>query len=799
MRVSLNWLKEYVDIDVPAEELACRMTMLGLEIEAVERTGDAIREVYIGKILSIDPHPDADKIVVCKTDVGGEAPLQICCGARNMKVGDKVPTAVVGAVLPGGFEISRRKMRGVESQGMMCSAKELGLGEDIDGLMILPEDTPVGADARQVLGLDDVIFEIEVTPNRGDWASMIGVARELAALFRKQVRIPKVEFVESGPAASQLSSVTVEDAELCPRYLGRVLTSLRVGPSPKWLTQRLLAAGQRPINNIVDITNYVLLETGHPLHAFDYDKLIENRIVVRRATEDEVIRTLDGQERPLRPEMLVIADAREAQCVAGVMGGATSEVGETTTRVFLESAYFNPVSIRRTSRALGLITESSQRFQRGADPEMARFAIDRAAALMQDIAGAVVAPGVLDAYPQPLEQKEVKLRYSRTHALLGAEVSPDDQRNILERLGFVCAARDADSCTLRVPTWRHDVTHGEADLIEEIARLHGYEKVPTTLPRVRQNEQVFAPQEGRVRQLRHFLVGQGLSELYNWTFSCPQDLARARLDGAGAEMVLLENPLSEKHAGMRTTLVPGLLQAAAYNVNRGLSDIAVFEIGPVYRLAGVEALPTQELRLGVLLSGVPEAPHWGQQPRSADFYDIKGYAEAVLDFFGAEVAFDPVARDTFQAGQCACIRPVGKEIGTAGKIAKTVAKDFDVEADLFVLELDLESLLSLPVLRPQFQPVPAFPPSLRDLAVLVDRVTPAGALLAAVENAGGKLLHQAEIFDVYAGERIPSGKKSVAINLIFQSPERTLTDKDTEKSLQKIMKQLETQFGAQRR
>jgi len=797
MRISLNWLKEYIDLDVTPEELAEQMTMLGLEIEGIDRPGEEIQEVYIGQVLSIEQHPDADKIVVCQTDVGGEQPLQICCGARNMKVGDKVPTAVVGATLPGGFQIGRRKMRGVESQGMMCSANELGLGEDHDGLLILDPALPVGADAKPLLGLDDVILEIEVTPNRGDWASMIGVARELGALYGKAVRIPEPQVRESAQQASALSSVTVEDAALCPRYCGRVLTELRVGPSPPWLVRRLLAAGQRPINNIVDITNFVLIETGQPLHAFDYDKLAENRIVVRRAKPGETLTTLDDEQRPLAESMLMIADAERAQCVAGVMGGAESEVGEATCTIFLESASFQPASVRATSRALGLVTESSQRFQRGADPEMARLAIDRAAALMQELAGAEVAAGVIDAYPAPLTQPEVKLRHARANALLGTEIAPEVQCDYLTRLGFelVSPNTSMESITFRVPSWRHDVTQ-EADLIEEIARLHNFGNIPTTLPRVRQTEQVFAPQEAVIRELRHFLVGLGLAELYNWTFSSPEDVQRAGLDASYAEMVTLENPLSEKYATLRSSLIPGLLHAAAYNINRGQKDIAVFEIGPVYIPVEGEDLPRQEWRLGLLLSGAAEPAHWSSPARAVDFYDLKGHIEALAEHFRAAVAVQPLPFGTFQIGQSARAALAEETVGYLGKVGRSVLQQFDTEGDVFLLELALGPFLDAPVRHAQCAPVPSFPPSLRDLAVLVDAQTAAGALVEAAEKAGGKLLQRVEIFDIYRGEQVPAGKKSVALNLVFQSQERTLTDKDTQKTMNRIVKQLERDLGA---
>lgn len=795
MRVSLNWLKEFVDIDLSAEELAHELTMLGLEIESIERLGEEIQEVYVGRILSIEPHPDADKIVVCQTDVGGPEPLQICCGAKNMKVGDRVPTAIVGATLPGGFQIGRRKMRGVESQGMMCASTELGLPEGENGLMILDESAPIGQDIKSLLGLNDTVFEIEVTPNRGDWASMIGVAREIAALHGRALRIPEAKVRESGKPVNDLTSVIVEDETLCPRYLGRVLTGVKVGPSPEWLCKRLIAAGQRPINNIVDITNFVLMETGQPLHAFDYNKLAENRIVVRRARAGEEINTLDGETRKLAEDMLVIADAARPQCVAGVMGGADSEVDESTTAIFLESAYFLPSSVRKTSRSLALISESSQRFQRGADPDMAVYAMERAAQLIVEIAGAEAAAGVIDVYPKPLAPREVTLPFARTKRLLGADIPPARQCEILTRLGLEVLDESPEQARFRVPARRHDVSM-EADLIEEIARLSGYDHIPATLPGVRPCEKVFAPKEKRIRALRHFLAGLGLTELYNWTFSCPEDVARAALPAEYAAMVRLENPLSEKQATMRSSIIPAHLGNAARNLNYGVASIRGFEIGPVYEPADGPQLPAQKSRLGIVLAGDAAAPHWSQKARPADFYDIKGVVEAVLAEFGLAGEFVDTEFGTFQAGQRAAVRVGGEVAGYLGKVAPGVVKAFDTDGDIFCAELDLDLLLGATAPAPQFAPVPAFPPSARDLAVVVDATVPAGALKAAAAQSGGNLLRSVEIFDIFTGNQVGAGKKSVALNLVFQSNDRTLTDKDTQKAFDKILRRLQNDFQA---
>lgn len=797
MQISLNWLKELVPLEVGADELAQRLTMLGLEIEAIREPGKEITDVYVGHILDIQPHPDADKLVVCQTDVGRGAPLQIVCGATNMKAGDKVPTAIDGAVLPGGFKIGSRKMRGVPSCGMMCSARELGLGEEHSGLMILDADAPLGEDIRQTLGLDDVIFEIEVTPNRGDWASMIGVARELSAYYKLPLCLPEILLRESGEPAAAVSSVTIEDPDLCPRYTGRILRNVTIQPSPPWLCARLIAAGQRPINNIVDITNYILLETGHPLHAFDFNKLAENRIVVRRARAGEIITTLDGEKRNLSEEMLVIADAKMPQAAAGIMGGADSEVDDATKHVLLESAYFNPRSIRATARKLGLATEASQRFQRGADADMAVFALNRAAMLMQELAGAEIAPGILDEYPNVQDRGRTTLRFSRTRELLGADIEVERQVALLEGLGFSLLDKTDTECTVAVPSWRHDVSH-ESDLIEEVARHYGYDNLPSTMPPVRQAATVFAPQDKTVRSLRHFLAARGLTEVMNWSFGSPESAKRAGLEDLNAAMVLLQNPLSENYAGMRTSLLPSLYATAAYNNKRGARSIALFELGPVYRALDGETLPREPIHLGALVSGATRG-QWSVPERPWDFHDIKGLLESAGSFFRREFSLEAVTCDAFQSGQSALVKLRKNAVGQIGKVAPAVAREFELPENTYALEIDLSLLLAHPLSPPQFEDIPQFPASLRDLAVVVDRQLPAEDVLKAVRGAAGPLLKGVEIFDIYTGKPLPSDKKSIALSLVFQSPERTLTDKDTQKALDKIIAGVQKNCGAELR
>ena len=795
MKISLNWLKEYVHIDCTPEQLAESLTTLGIEIEGIERPGDDVKGVYVGQIVSIEKHPEADKIVVCKTDVGQGEALQICCGATNMKVGDKVPTAIDGSVLPGNFVIAKRKMRGVESHGMMCSGRELGIGEDHAGLLILPTDAPIGTDVRTLLGLDDAIFDIEVTPNRADWASMIGVAREIAALFGQQLCLPQPAPVESGPSIASLTSVEVEDASRCRRYLGRVIEGIHVGPSPEWLAKRLHAAGQRSINNIVDITNYVLLETGQPLHAFDLDKLAGNRIVVRTAKAGETIQTLDKEQRTLDEEMLVIADAAAPQCVAGVMGGAGSEVGEGTTRIFLESAWFDPRTVRRTSRKLNLSSESSQRFQRGADPEMAAWAIDRAAQLINEIAGGSIAAGRIDAYPVSFTPVQMSLRYARANAFLGSDIPPARQRQHLEGLGFVFIEDDEATATVEVPLRRNDVTR-EVDLIEEIARLEGFSNLPSTLPRVRAMDQVLAPEDKVAAALRRKLAATGLTEVRNWSFVSAEALGRVLPE---EPVVPLANPLSEKQALMRPSLLPSLLENAAYNLNRGAGRLALFELAPTYHPhpKGDEAQPVQRTQLCVLLAGARNRLHWSHGEGAAvDFFDAKGVAEQVLEDLGVQAVFAPVETHALQAGQALEITISGKCIGLLGKVAPSVAKGFDIDKPVYVLTLTLDSLLNTARRAAEAQDISPFPASVRDLAVVVDRDLKAGDLVNSAQKAGGNLLQQVQVLDVYTGKNVAEDKKSVALRLTLQSFDATLTDEKIEKVCSKIIKTLEHNFSA---
>lgn len=797
MRVSVNWLRDYVEIDVSADELCEKLNMLGLAVESVEQLGAGIEGVKIGQILSIEPHPDADKLVVCKTDVGESEPLQIVCGAKNMKVGDRVPTATVGATLPGDFKIGRRKMRGVESQGMMCSPRELGLGEEHAGLMILDPESPVGADARDVLGLNDTIIEIEVTPNRNDWAGMIGVAREVAAAYGKPFTVPEVSLEPQGPDVNTLSSVDLQAPDLCPRYVGRVIQGVNVGPSPDWLKARLVAAGQRPINNVVDVTNYVLMETGHPLHAFDYDKLAENRIVVRRAHENERVKVIDQSEHTLDGEVLVIADAKAPVAVAGIMGGFDSEVEAGTVNLFIESAYFNPSNIRASSRRLNLVSESSQRFQRGADPEMASYAADRCCQLILETAGGTLAKGVMDCYPSRVEFPSITLRFERVNHLLGADVSSETQQSILRSIGFGVETPDEAQCVVQTPSWRPDVTC-EADLIEEIGRCYGYDRIPARIPPVAARDERLAPEYYAVRKLRNYLVHIGLDEIVTWSFGSDLEVQQAGLNGRTLQSLHLANPLSENHTTLRTTLIPALLRTASNALRKGAREVKLFEIAPVFfATSGNGREPVQELRLAIALAGQDQPTHWETRERLVDFYDLKGYIEAVLDHFAKAGRFSDTDSGALQPGQRAAVGISDAELGILGRVSRSAASAYDLDAPVYIAEIALDALVGAKSAPVQYQPISAYPPSRRDLAVVVTADTEAGRLRQVATAAGGHLLKSVDIFDVFTGEQVREGRKSVALSLEFQSMDRTLTDQDTQKAFDKIVKRLNAEFGAE--
>ena len=807
MRVPLGWLKEYVDFDLAPQDLAERLTMAGLEVEEIERLGEGLSGVVCAELRATRPHPNAERLTLCDV-FDGEKTLQVVCGASNMKAGDKVALARVGAVLPPtgvhpeGLKIRKARIRGELSMGMLCSSSELGIegagGED--GILILPPDVVPGEDVAEVLGLKEIVLEVAITPNRPDCLGIVGVAREVAAVCGTELRLPAIELAEGGGRIEGAASVTVLDDRGCPRYSCRVVRGVRIAPSPRWMQARLEASGLRPINNVVDVTNYVMLELGQPLHAFDYDLVDSHSIVVRAAREGEVMETLDGVSRRLGPDDLLIADPAKPLAVAGVIGGASSEVGEDTRCVLLESAYFDPVRIRRTSKRLNVRTESSYRFERGVDPEGVTRALDRAAFLIARLAGGEVLEGRIDVYPRPYAPRRLELRPERVSALLGIGVDADEIAALLRPLGMEAAPTDEGWLEVTVPTWRVDVER-EADLVEEVARLKGYSSIPSTLPSVSMAAGEVDEIERVAARVREVMVGSGFYECINYSFEEPE---RLTLFDDRPPLAIV-NPLSVESSAMRTTLLAGLLRNAALNVHRQEQDFGLFELGRCFLPSENGPLPREVLRVGAVARGRLGVGFWERREEGVDFYDIKGVAENVLDALGigAEAEFTPRggAHPFLHPGKSATLSVGGRPVGYLGALHPRVQSLYELpRGELYVMEMELAPLAR--AVREggrRFEPLPRFPSIRRDLALVVDEEVPVGDILGVVEAAGAPLVERAWVFDVYRGEGIDRGKKSVAISLVLRSKDKTLTDADAKAVEDSVLEALQRAFGAELR
>jgi len=794
MLVPYNWLKELVEFDYSPDELAEKLTMAGLEVETIVRREKEISGVVVGAIESIEPHPNADRLVLCKVDAGDQM-LNIVCGAANMAPGDKVPVAPHGATLPGGVRIKKGKIRGADSEGMLCSAKELELGEDASGIMILPARLEAGDDLNRALGLDEPILDVQVTPNRCDWASMVGVAREIAVMAGTPLKMPKVSFRKGEVAIDTLTSVQIDDPEMCPRYAARVMRGVRVAPSPDWLQDKLVKGGLRPINNVVDATNYVLLELGHPLHAFDYDRLAENRIVVRRAGHGERIVTLDGEGRALLPDILVIADAVKPVAVAGIIGGQETEVTDSTRNILIESAYFDPGTIRRGSKKMGVSTEASYRFERGADPEMVLSAADRAAGLIQELAGGELAMGSIDNYPSRFAPAEIVLRPARANALLGTEISPPEMADMLAKLEFRVTGHD-EQLTVTVPSFRGDVRR-EADLIEEIARVRGYDRIPSTRPRAaielpRRNQEFSFSKE-----VADALLSLGMTEVITLSFSCPEDMERIGYANAADQMVKLMNPMTERQSALRASLIPGIMWTLERNSRRGRPDCTIFEVGKVFAPASTGTQPDETLMAAVAIMGEVIPHHWQVTGTKSDFYYLKGVVGALLrKLHCPDVSFQTGTHPALSEKACAEICVGGIVCGCTGEVRDAVLDHFGVAEPVFILELNLDMLRPLTGVRPVHQPIPKFPSSGRDLAIIVAEHVRAQDLIALIRSTGGDLVRDVTVFDVYRGSQVPSGMKSLAFSIRYLAPDRTLTDEEVNKLHDKITEALAVKFHA---
>lgn len=797
MNVTLNWLKTYINFNFSPDELAERLTMLGIEVESVKQLGAALEGVVVGKVTSIKPHPNADKLVLCQVDIGETNALQIVCGAPNVCEGMFAPVATIGTELPTGITIKRAKLRGEESHGMLCSEKELGISDEAAGLMELSSDLSIGSPLTEALGLDDTVFELEITPNRPDCLSMIGVAREIRAETGNDLKLPHVALQEDEADINELTSVTIDAPDLCPRYAARVIRGVKIGESPAWLKQRLESIGVGVINNIVDITNFVLMEYGQPLHAFDYHKLAENRIVVRRAAEGEQITTLDEEERKLTPDMLVIADAEKPVALAGIMGGYDSEITEATCDVLLESANFQPSSVRATAKKLGINTEASYRFERGADPEAVIPALDRAAQLIMELAGGTICEGIIDVYPGQREPLQIQLRAERVNFILGTELEADEIVQILSRLGFGIEASQSEEnmYQVTVPSFRGDITR-EIDLIEEIARVHGYDNIPTALPK---GDIPIPPPNISVevrKRIKHFLLGSGMMETVNYSFSHPNCFDKIGLaaDNPLRQALQLKNPLSPEMSILRTTLLPSLLDNAQYNHNHQIDNIALFEISTVFIQAEEPA------RVAGILAGEIGGGVYGNPYRHPDFFDIKGVVEGTLEVCGiTDYTFNKTDDLTFHPGRNAEVLLEGARIGIFGEAHPTVLESYELPYKAYLFELDLEALANAADFSKRFEPIPIYPSVLRDLAIVVNEDMQSDVPIALIYSTGGELVESVRLFDVYVGDQVPEGKKSLAYTITYHSATETLTDKAVNDLHDKVVKRLHEELGAELR
>jgi phenylalanyl-tRNA synthetase beta chain len=792
MIVTYNWLKEFVDFDLPPAELADLLTMLGLEVEGMEVRGEGMDGVVVAVVEEKSQHPNADKLSLCKVNNGREI-LDIVCGARNFQVGDKVALAQIGTVLPGDFKIKRSKIRGEESLGMLCSETELGISNESAGIMILPQEYELGIPLFEALGLKDTIYEIGLTPNRADCLSVIGIAREIAAKLGITVKYPGHGVEEKGDVITGIASVVVDDPELCPRYAARYISGCKIGPSPGWLANRLKSVGLRSINNVVDITNYVLMEYGHPLHAFDFDQLAEGKIIVRRAHEGETFRTLDGQERLLNTADLTIRDGNKAVALAGIMGGENSEISDSTTNILLESAYFNPSSTRLTSKRLGLHTDASHRFERGADINILIRAIDCAAALIADLSGGTIAKGILDVYPTKCTPKKITARVDKINRDLGLQLTDDAIGRIFRNLEFQVGSVQPGTLEVSIPSFRVDIER-EIDLVEEIARLNGFENIPTTMAIATVSSDLPPRHQRLERRLRNLMAAQGFNEVINFSFISPVVFDKLLLEENDPRRVTvkLRNPLVEEQSVMRTTLLSSLLETAARNISYREMNQHIFELRRVYLPKPGQELPDEPLFLAGVLTGRREVAGWNQGAEQVDFFDAKGVVENIIkDFNVAAALFSAENIETFYHPGKACNIVLGDETaGSIGELHPDVLENFAIDQNVYYFEIDFEKLLKNSREAISVAPPSRYPDSTRDIAMLIADEVSFKMVLESVTGLKIKEIEDVDIFDLYKGEHIPSGQKSIAIRVRYRSNEKTLTDDEVARLHERVVKHL---------
>ena len=807
MKVPLSWLEDYVDVNMPMDELAHRITMAGVEVGEVITIG-GWSDCFVGYVARVEPHPNADRLTLCTVDVANEAggqQMQVVCGAPNVAEGQKIAFARVGAQLfnthSGKTEpLKAARIRGVVSEGMICSEVELGIGEDHTGILVLPEDAPVGMPLSDYMG--DQVLDLEVTPNRPDCLSVLGIAHEVAALTGGGVHEPDISYREGSDPIEALASVEVADPDLCPRYTASLITGVKIGPSPQWLQDRLAKAGMRPINNVVDITNYVMLEYNQPLHAFDFHTLKEGKIIVRRARPGEALTSLDGVERRLGDSMLVIADAQDPVGLAGIIGGIHTEMTESTTTVLLESASFNPINNRRTAQALRLSTEATTRFEKGLRVELAPIALRRATKLITEIAGGVAARGILDIFPAGDEYAPpiVTLTMERLEKVLGISLPVHRAEQVLTSLGLPCDRQGEGAITVTVPYWRSDINI-EDDLVEEVARIVGYDEIPTAMlstPVPHHRPQPLQELKDRVKDL---LVSCGMQEVINYPVSSLEDLDRVGGIGPGPMPLKLTNPMSSQQEYMRTTLRAGLLSTLAANQTHEQDPIRIFESGHIY-LPRREDLPEEREVAAGMLTGPRWEAHWLADRGEMGFHDAKGVMENLMAGIGVRASYEPVEDPFLHPGRGARILagPSGNiTLGLLGEVHPNILEGSGIErVPVAVFELDIEGLLeAMPQEGPLYRPVSRFPSAIRDLSILVDRDVSAARVQEIVERQ--RLVTRIQLFDIYTGENIPPGKRSLAYHIYFQAQDRTLTAEEVNRAFQSVVNSLGREVGAELR
>ncbi|MGB5750686.1 MAG: phenylalanine--tRNA ligase subunit beta [Desulfobacterales bacterium] len=804
MKVSLSWLKDYIDIQMDAADLADALTMAGLEVESVANRYAYLQTVFVGRVTEVNPHPNADKLTICRVETGDHS-RTVVCGAPNVSEGMLAPLALPGTVLPDGTRLEKSVIRGEKSDGMLCSEMELGLGIDSSGIMALNPSLKVGDQIAEALGLEDTVFEFDLTPNRPDCLSVIGIAREIAAIQNTPLNYPDYSIADKKDKISTLTSVIIEAPDHCPRYSARLVENIKVKPSPFWIQDRLLSVGLRPINNIVDITNYVLMETGQPLHAFDFDQLAQNRIVVKTAIAGDKFVTLDQKERQLNSQMLMICDGEKQVGVGGVMGGLNSEIENSTRRVLIEGAYFNPVSIRKTSKTLGLNTDASHRFERGVDPEGTVRAVNRAAQLMVEFGEGTLIAGIIDEYPQPQKLNKVSLSTARTHRLLGIHPDGKEIVKLLESIEFKVEKMTSESGDQQLlvvpPSFRVDISRPE-DLMEEIARLAGYNDIPITFPAMPAEARPPAHKLVLRNHLKDLMTGFGFTEAITYSFvgeaSC--DHLRLKADDPRRNLIHILNPLSEDQAVMRTSLATGLIETAVYNIAQQVKNLKLFEIGKLFIKTDSQDLPREPEFLAALWTGSRHNASWHGREIACDFYDIKGVAEGLIGALKIEnirfAAMSDGDCDYTRPGYTAKILAGDTPIGLVGEIHPEVREVLDLKQSAYIFELDLDIINALIPQTIKFKLLPKFPAIYRDITIIIDRRIETQTVLEAVENIHEDLVQNLLLFDVFEGDPIAAGKKSVSFRITYRSSDKTLEDDDVNDLHKSITDRLLRAFDA---